>query len=518
MSRFRQVFHGAASGYMVQVATALYSLVTVPLALHYLSAERFALWALMSSIGSYMSLIDFGMSGSVARLLIDHKDDRERGAYGSFLLTGWLVLIVQGLIIFVLGLVLAPILVGLLDIQPDLGSEFVQLMRWQTTVWALGFILRISGHLLYANQRLEVTGYIQVGGLALSFALLWFFFHARQGVFSLAWANLLTSLAGGLVSMVLCWRLRLFPPAGAWGRPSRQYFLEIFGYGKDMFLVAVGAQLITASQTLIITRELGLQVAAAWSVGTRAFTAVSQAVWRISDVSGPGLAEMVARGEDVLLRKRYQALVIMTASLSGFGAVGFALCNSPLVTILSHGKLVWSPTNDILLGAWMMVSAVLHCHSGFVLLTKKIGFMRYVFFVEGLVFVTAAFFVARRGGLPAMILCSIVCSTVFSGAYGIWRISRYFSLPIREVALTWLAPMARVVLLFAPVAMATWWATQRLEHPVTQLALNASIGGCVGLILFLRYGLSLDVQAELLQRAPRALSPVLKRVFGSLPK
>ena len=96
MSRFRQVFHGAASGYMVQVATALYSMVTVPLALHYLSAEKFALWALMSSIGGYLGLIDLGMSGSVARLLIDHKENRERGAYGSFLLTGWLVLIVQG--------------------------------------------------------------------------------------------------------------------------------------------------------------------------------------------------------------------------------------------------------------------------------------------------------------------------------------------------------------------------------------------------------------------------------------
>jgi O-antigen/teichoic acid export membrane protein len=263
---------------------------------------------------------------------------------------------------------------------------------------------------------------------------------------------------------------------------------------------------------------LGLQAAAAWSVGTRAFTAVSQAVWRISDVSGPGLSEMITRGEDVLLRKRYKALVILTASLSGFGAVGFALCNSPLVTILSHGKIIWPSMNDVLLGAWMIVLSVLHCHNGFVLLTKKVSFMRYVYFIEGAVAVIATFFAAKRGGLPAMILCSIVCSTVFSGAYGIWRISRYFSLTIREVALSWLAPMTRVLVLFAPVAVATWWASQHLEHPVARLALNAFIGGWVGLFLFLRFGLSLDVQEELLLRAPQALNPVLRRVFGSLPK
>src|SRR4029077_15534342 len=115
MSRFRRIIHGAASGYAVLVATAFYSLASVPLALHYLSKERFALWALMSSIGGYLNLIDFGMSNSVARLLIDHKDAQERGSYGSLIKTGWLVLVVQGFILLAAGLALAPVLGRLLD-------------------------------------------------------------------------------------------------------------------------------------------------------------------------------------------------------------------------------------------------------------------------------------------------------------------------------------------------------------------------------------------------------------------
>ena len=76
MSRFRQIVHGTASGYGVLVATALYGLASFPLALHYLSKERFGLWALMSTIGGYLVLVDLGMSGSVAWLLVDHKDQR----------------------------------------------------------------------------------------------------------------------------------------------------------------------------------------------------------------------------------------------------------------------------------------------------------------------------------------------------------------------------------------------------------------------------------------------------------
>jgi O-antigen/teichoic acid export membrane protein len=100
MARFRRLLHSVASGYVVLAGSAVYALATVPLALHYLSKERFALWALLAAIGGYLSLIDLGMSGAVARLLIDHKDERATGAYGSLLKTGWLVLVVQGTLIF----------------------------------------------------------------------------------------------------------------------------------------------------------------------------------------------------------------------------------------------------------------------------------------------------------------------------------------------------------------------------------------------------------------------------------
>jgi len=292
---------------------------------------------------------------------------------------------------------------------------------------------------------------------------------------------------------------------------------------------------------MIITRMLGLQAAAAWAIGTRAFAMITQMVCRLADVSGPAISEMVVRAENTLLRERYQALLSLTGSLSGFAAVGYALCNTSFVAVWTHGEFAWMPLNDLLLGLWLIILAILHCHNGLILLTKKIGFMRYAYFVEGLVFVTAAFLVARRGGLPAVIACSVICSTLFSGAYGVWRVSRYFNLSIYEVGLAWLAPMGRVLVLFVPAALLGWWASgpvaeaiARLaletglaprfmaHHPeilasLSRLVLNCLLAGSVGFYLFLHYGLSLGVQRELLQRAPKLLNPLLRRVFVSLP-
>jgi hypothetical protein len=162
----------------------------------------------------------------------------------------------------------------------------------------------------------------------------------------------------------------------------------------------------------------------------------------------------------------------------------------------------------------MIVMAVLHCHNCFMLNTKKAGSMPYVYFLEGLVFVTAALLTAKWGGLPALILCSVVCSTFFSGAYGVWRVSDYFKLPVREVAWHWLAPMGRLLFLFAPVALACWCGLQWVENPVLRLALTVLVGSSLGCYILLRHGLSQPVQRELLERLPRATNPLLRRIFA----
>jgi O-antigen/teichoic acid export membrane protein len=484
--------------------------------MHYLSDTRFGLWGLMASIAAYLSLIDLGMSGSVGRLLVDHKDDPGRGSYGSLIKTGWLVLATQAALVLIVGYLLAPLLSRALNIQAEVRGEFVALMRWQTTALALGFVMRIFSHILTAHQRIDVINYSQILTLLLNLGLLWFFFEKDCGVFSLAWAALLSAFCGALMLAAACWRLGVFPPRGKWGQPSWTYFQELFGYGKDLFLVAVGAQLIVASQSMIITARVGLIAAGVWYAGTRAFNLISQAIWRISDVSGPAFSEMMVRGEDQLLRERYRAMAILTASLSGFAAVAYALCNSLFVTVVgdwTNHKIEWPLVNDLLLGLWMITNAIQRCHNMFIVQTKRVGFMRYIFFVEGSVYVLAAYLIAPWGQLPGIIACSIICSILFSGAYGVWRICRYFDIHLAEAAGRWLIPMGKVLLFFAPGAGILWWITGGIQDVFFRLLLHAAFSSSVGFYLFLRFGLSDAFQRELLQRAPRRVNPLLRWVF-----
>ena len=84
MSRLKKYTLGLVSSYAQIGATVLYSLVSIPLALTFLPRAEFGLWALTSQIAGYLALMDLGMGSSVARILIDYKDERNNGRPSEF--------------------------------------------------------------------------------------------------------------------------------------------------------------------------------------------------------------------------------------------------------------------------------------------------------------------------------------------------------------------------------------------------------------------------------------------------
>lgn len=498
MSRFKRFTHSLFSGYLLLGANILYTLASVPLALNYLSQPQFGLWALVTAIGTYIALIDFGMAGSISRILIDYKDNRQSSEYGSVIKTGALVNLVQGALILILGAGAAFFCAPLLKISTALQQSFAWLMLGQCGLIALTFAVRIFSHLLTAHQRYDITNYTGTLGFIVDYAVLWICFAQGLGVFSMLWAKAANLSVVTLLNWFGCVGLKLFPAPGAWGRPTRERFNELFAFGRDIFLYSLGGQLINTSQSILLTGLFGLETVAIWSVCTRGFTMLMQVIYRIFDYSTPALAEMIVRSERGQLARRFKEIVALSASLSVAAGILFATNNGPFVQLWTSGKIHWSPINDLLLALWLVMSVSVHAHTGLVGQTKRLGFMRFIFFLEGLIFVGLVLGLQRFGGMTAMLTVSILCSLAFSFPYGLRRTRQYFGLTWRELAAWHRAPWALVVRL-VPVAAATWWLTSGLP-PIGALVVCSSVVGLWSLAMFARHGLDAELKRELLER------------------
>src|SRR5882724_43000 len=331
VSRLRNTVRSLASGYVAMGSNVLYTLASIPLALRYLPQEEFGLWALVTQITGYLILID--VASSLSRILIDHKDTRDNGMYGSVIQAGCMVLVVKGACVALLGVGLSFWLPALLDVPGRFVPVFRFLIAAQCILLGGLFVGRVMMYILQAHQRFDVLNYGQIGQLAVGFLAQWVAFHRGMGLYSLLVAAVASTLCGFIMNAWAVFWLGLLPSKGTWGRPTYAIFKHLFRFGGELLLLPIGYQLANASKVIIVSRTLGLTAAAVWAIATKTFVLGQQVVLKIFSFSGSALGEMVVRAERERLQRRFREVLLLTASFGVFVGVSIAVCNGSFLAV-----------------------------------------------------------------------------------------------------------------------------------------------------------------------------------------
>lgn len=512
MSRFAKFAQSLASGYALIAVNVLYTLAMMPLAVTYLGTEKFGLWAGIMAIATQIQVLaDFGMSSSVFRILADHKDDRVSDRYGTVIVTGFLALSAQGVLVAVAGSALSYWTPQLLDVPPEYRGISRILMAGQCLFLGLGFLGRIFNFVLQAHHRFDAGNYSQMAGLLVGLTALWIALKAGLGLYSM----LVCSGAGMLVTnlgfALACRRLKLLPAPGRWGRPDWATFRGIFAFATDIFMISLGQALIAASQAPVISHTLGLKAVAIWATMTKTFMLAQQLIHRIFDFACSAFAEMMVRGERQRLEQRFRDVTVLTASVAVALCAAVALCNHAFVQVWMGGRFSWPAWNDALMAFYIIVFATTRVHLALCVLTKVIAGMRLVYPLEGLLFFVLSVVLSRWLDLSGVILAGILANLLCSGSYGMRRTTRYFGIRAGEILFGWLKRPALLLAAMALVTALIGFFTRRLS-PWAALPVDAALIGTTGLLAFWRLGLPGPLRAELAQR----LSGWRQRIAGAL--
>ena len=448
MTRSKRFVTGLLSSYAAIGVNILYTIASVPLAFHYLDKEEFGLWALVTQLSGYLMLLEFGMTGSVARSLSDHKDHIEDGIYGNILRTGARVFAIQGFFVTLLGLAMAWFAPSLLNLPVHLQHPFAVLMAAQTLLSGAKLALGSLASPLWCHQRLDLSNLAGSTSMIAGFAVLWLGFHLGWHIYSLAIATAAGFLVGLTLIVFSCRRLGFYPPREHRGRFDPLLFRELFHFGGGLFLMNLGAQLASASQVIVVSRLLGIEAATTWSVSTKIFSMAQQFVSRVLDSSAGGLSEMVVRRESGQMQKRFRDLVAISAVMAVAASAGIALLNGAFVEIWTSGRVLWNPWNNFLLACVLFSTAATRCHTSLVGINKLIRGMKYVYLLEGLAFVTLSVLLVPWIGLAGLLIATLVCNIAITGTYGVGRTAGYFGISALGV-IGWIARPAGILLLTA---------------------------------------------------------------------
>jgi len=376
---------GLGAGYLATVINIAYTAVSVPLALQYLGKEQFGLWSLAQQIIGYLILLDLGVTSAVSRFIADHKDDVNGGDYGRMLLTGGIVFALQGALITFVGLVFSVFAPALFAIPTHLAPDFTNVLKIIISLAGFTIFSRGLAAPLWAFQRIDFSYLMGSLSLFLGLAVLWLGFHFNLGIYSLAISGLPGAFLSPAMAFYFCKKNGFYPSSkSGLQMPTLHDIHRVFAFGKDAALMSLGSQMVNASQIMIISRFVGLDAAATFSVGTKLYSLGQQLVSKVVGTAAPALTELFVRGETSKFKDRFFDVVSITVFLASLFASILVPGNSAVVSIWTSGMITWPRWADPLLGALLITTSVTRCLAELFVFRGNLKTVRHIYLAEGL--------------------------------------------------------------------------------------------------------------------------------------
>jgi len=248
---------------------------------------------------------------------------------------------------------------------------------------------------------------------------------------------------------------------------------------------------------------------------TKMFTLVYQIISRVVSNAMPAFGEMQVRGELELLWRRYRTLFITLNVFAGVCAVLFAACNGPFVALWVQGKFSWSPMDNVLLAIWLVISTQQCCHNSLIMSLKEIGTLKYIFILEGLVFVGVVLAILPSAGITGMLACSVLATTLFTWLSGVWRIARLSKMGWKPLVWDWQKPLVLVLMVMVPVWLMIVWILSDASNWL-RLLVNGCLLTTVGAWAAIRFAVSFDLIDEIAGKLPQPLQRASVILIGMI--
>jgi O-antigen/teichoic acid export membrane protein len=339
----------------------LASLITIPLVLDYLGAERFGVWMTLSSLIVLLSFSDLGVGNGVVTAVSSAAGQGDEAAIRRHVSSALSAMVAIAVLAVALFAVCSQLVdwAQLLNVGDAAAAGEVDVALWVLVMLlAVNIPLMLAGRVQAALQRGYHASAWQLLGTLLGFAAVIAAVHMRLGLPWLVGA----ALAGG-VSAQAGNSVHFFTRAGRSLAPRLRSVtlasvLAVAKIGGLFFVLQVAVAIAFGSDYVIIARLLGPEAVTEYAVPAKLFAIVSGITAVVLQPLWPAYGEALGRGDSEWAVRTLARSVAAGALVAGVGAAFLTL---GMDVILAHWvDRAVAPQRTLLLGlaAWTVLEAV----------------------------------------------------------------------------------------------------------------------------------------------------------------
>jgi O-antigen/teichoic acid export membrane protein len=409
----------AAASYLAFISTTVTGLISIPLAVHFLTKEEMGLWAVISVSAGYLNFMELGLGHATGRKMADGIVAKDKFEIDRWWTLSRIVLAVQGILIVLIGLAFTPLFMSQMAAGfPDQRQAAFLVV---TMVVIQGIKLPFLGveGILIAQERFH---WIPLRQSLIFWAQLAAFaagLFSGFGLYSMLWAEVATLIVAWSLNWALLARSE---PRLGWDTSGLQWarIRSLFGFSLNIACVGILEGVVKSLPVMILGKVGGLALVPVYTLSVKVSTVLSSLGKRNYHSFYPALQRIFIEGNHAAFRAKFSSVGILTVA-TGLGIAGFILCfNRTAVEMLAKPEFYAGP----LATTWFAVATITIPISGFLqlplLAAGKMGkSVLASIFQLALGFVTAYFAFERFGieGLAATAALLPLCM----GAYGYFR-------------------------------------------------------------------------------------------------
>jgi O-antigen/teichoic acid export membrane protein len=313
---------GTLTNYAAKIVAVVLAFFLTPFVLHHLGAARFSLWALVASIASYGSLLDFGIGTAVVKYVAEHRAREEWHDARMVLATALWLYTGLALLGILLSLGVAYWVTPRLPLSPADRNEAWWLGLLLGSAAALSLPCSIPAAALKGANRFDVANLLSSSGALVGAGATVALLLGGGGVRALAASNIVVMVAMQAPSIWMLWRvdpeLRFRWDEGRLGAMRR-----IFSFSVPVFAVGFADLFHSRAGEVVIGSFLPVRSLAPYALAKRLMESAQSLAGQFARVLPPVAAELNATGDHQGLCAMWMASTRLT--IATFLPIGCAL-------------------------------------------------------------------------------------------------------------------------------------------------------------------------------------------------
>jgi O-antigen/teichoic acid export membrane protein len=396
------------------------SLITIPLMLRHLGAERFGLWMSIVSLQAILSIADFGLGNSLLNAVAVAFGKGDDGLIWRSIRTALRMQCLLSSAIAVVFLAAYPFVdwpklfnIKTVSASAEVGPTLLILV--------LAFCLRLIINVIQQAQMGVQRGYLANiwtalgNGLSLGGIILALEHGADLPTLCLVFVGF--PVAAGAVNVV-SWLWRMAPGGAANGAERRLdggLPKQMLLVGLQFFLLQATAALIGGMDPLIAGHILGPKSVADLSVAQKPFEVVSIFLVLLSQPLWPAYREAVVSRDVSWVRSTLLRALTAALIISGIAAITMGLAGRYLISVWAGSNAHPSTMLIVGYGIANVVTTLLTQASLFLNAVGKINFQLAILVPAAIVALTLKFLLTKHFGLAAIPWITVAVWPVMTG-------------------------------------------------------------------------------------------------------